>query len=147
MKLKGKHGCLAYTNNLQTDKRTQLGFALNDISDYLPEAFLICKADRDNDQILFSSVEMIRLAGCSDIDDFLVYTGQSFRNLVVADKRESVVQTVMEQVVSKEPGVIVDTAFQLQRKDGIIESVEALGRLVENQYYGRVFYVVISKKM
>lgn len=147
VKLKGKHGCLAYTNNLQTDKRTQLGFALNDISDYLPEAFLICKADRDNDQILFSSVEMIRLAGCSDIDDFLVYTGQSFRNLVVADKRESVVQTVMEQAVSKEPGVIVDTAFQLQRKDGIIESVEALGRLVENQYYGRVFYVVISKKM
>ena len=147
VKLKGKHGCLAYTNNLQTDKRTQLGFALNDISDYLPEAFLICKADRDNDQILFSSAEMIRLAGCSDIDDFLVYTGQSFRNLVVADKREVVVQTVMEQAVSKEPGVIVDTAFQLQRKDGIIESVEALGRLVENQYYGRVFYVVISKKM
>lgn len=146
VKLQGKHGCLAYTNNLQMDKRTQLGFALSDISDYLPEAFLIYKADKDNDKILFSSSEMIHLAGCTDMDDFLDYTGRSFRNLIAANEREMIEKTVWEQVSSKELGAISYVDFSLQGKDGSIKSVTAWGRLVENQYYGKVFYVVISEK-
>lgn len=146
VKLQGKHGCLAYTNNLQMDKRTQLGFALNDISDYLPEAFLIYKADKDNDQILFSSREMIHLAGCTDMDDFLEYTGRSFRNLISVKERELIEKTIWQQVAVKEQGEISSVNFTLQGKDGVIKSVAAWGRLVENQYYGKVFYVVISEK-
>lgn len=90
VKLQGKHGCMAYNKNLQIVKRTQLGFGLNDISDYLPEAFLIYKADLDNDQILFSSREMICLAECSDMDEFLELTEGRFRNLVAPEERDSV---------------------------------------------------------
>ena len=128
------------------DKRTQLGFALSDISDYLPEAFLIYKADKDNDKILFSSREMILLAGCTDMDDFLDYTGRSFRNLIAVNEREIIEKTVWEQTAAKEPGAISYVDFPLLGKDGSIKSVAAWGRLVENQYYGKVFYVVISEK-
>ena len=147
VKLRGKHGCLAYTNDLQMDKRTQLGFALSDISDYLPEAFLIYKADKDNDKILFSSREMILLAGCTDMDDFLDYTGRSFRNLIAVNEREIIEKTVWQEIDSKEPGAISYVDFTLQGKDGSIKSVAAWGRLVENQYYGKVFYVVVSEKI
>lgn len=146
VKLQGKHGCLAYSSNLHMDKRTQLGFALNDISDYLPEAFLIYKADRDNDQILFSSREMIRFAGCTDIDDFLEYTGKSFRKLISETERELVENTIWQQVASKEQGALSYVGFNFQGKDGAARPVVACGRVVENQYYGKVFYVVISDR-
>ena len=146
VKLRGKHGCLAYNSDLHLDKRTQLGFALNDISDYLPEAFLIYKADRDNDQILFSSGEMIRFAGCTDMDDFLEYTKRSFRSLISETERELVENTVWQQVASKEQGALSYVGFNFQGKDGVIRPVVACGRVVENQYYGKVFYVVISDR-
>ena len=36
VKLRGKHGCLAYRTDFHSSKRTQLGFALTDISNNLP---------------------------------------------------------------------------------------------------------------
>lgn len=147
VKLQGKHGCMAYNKNLQIVKRKQLGFGLNDISDYLPEAFLIYKADLDNDQILFSSREMICLAECSDLDEFLELTEGRFRNLVAPEERDSVENTVLKQAAEKAPGVIMHVDFLLNGKDGCKKSVAASCRLVENQYYGSILYVVFSEKM
>ena len=81
VKLNGKHGCKAYDSDPH-EARTQLGFALKDISAHLPGAFLIYKADPKDDQLLFANREMVQLAGCDDIHEFYTYTNRSFRNLI-----------------------------------------------------------------
>ena len=55
VKLRGKNGCMAYKNGLRMEIRTQLGFALKDVSENLPGAFIIYKADKNDDEILFAN--------------------------------------------------------------------------------------------
>ena len=81
VKLNGKHGYKAYDSDPH-EARTQLGFALKDISAHLPGAFLIYKADPKDDQLLFANQEMVQLAGCDDIHEFYTYINRSFRNLI-----------------------------------------------------------------
>lgn len=49
-------------------------FALKDVSENLPGAFIIYKADKNDDEILFANREFIRFAGCKNMDELLVYT-------------------------------------------------------------------------
>ena len=51
VKLHGKNGCMAYKEGLQSGVRKQLGFALKDISEHLPGAFIIYRADKGNDEL------------------------------------------------------------------------------------------------
>ena len=51
VKLRGKQGCAAYKD----------GFM--DVSENLPGAFLIYKADPDDDELLFANHEMLHLCG------------------------------------------------------------------------------------
>ena len=97
VKQKGKQGCMVFTKGLQAT-RTQLGFALQDISDNLPGAFLIYKANPADDQLLFANHEMLELAGCKDMDEFFAYTKCSFRNLIDEPKRDAVEASIWQQI-------------------------------------------------
>ena len=54
IKLHGKNGCMAYREGLQSGVRKQLGFAFKDISEHLPGAFIIYRADRKNDELFYA---------------------------------------------------------------------------------------------
>lgn len=60
VKLDGKMAVFS-TEGIGLEIRKQLGFALKDVSENLPGAFIIYKADKENDEILFANHEMIRL--------------------------------------------------------------------------------------
>lgn len=141
IKLKGKNGCLEYQEGQGLEIRTQLGFALKDVSENLPGAFIIYKADKDDDEILFANRELTRLAGCSGIDEFLEYTNRSFRNLIREDEQESVEKSIWEQIGSGHHNDYV--WFHLHKADGTYLRVLDHGRIVENGRYGKVFYVLI----
>ena len=142
VKLRGKNGCMAYKNGLRMEIRTQLGFALKDFSENLPGAFIIYKADKANDEILFANREFIRLAGCKNMDELLEYTKRSFRNLIIEEEREAVEKDVWRQVdEGKTNGY---THFCMKRADGGRVKVFDHGRIVENGRYGRVFYALIT---
>ena len=98
VKLRGKNGCMAYKNGLRMEIRTQLGFALKDVSENLPGAFIIYKADKNDDEILFANREFIRFAGCKNMDELLVYTKRSFRNIIRVDEREAVIADIWKQI-------------------------------------------------
>lgn len=68
VKLQGKHGALAYRPDFHNSKRTQLGFSLSDISDNLPGAFFIYRAEKEDERILYANQEMLQLTGCTDLD-------------------------------------------------------------------------------
>ena len=48
IKLHGKNGCMAYKEGLELRARKQLGFAFKDISENLPGAFIIYRADKED---------------------------------------------------------------------------------------------------
>lgn len=143
VKLHGKHNCSPYRGDYKIQHRSQLGFALQDVSKNLPGAFLIYIADPENDDILFANRELIELAGCRDFDDFLDYTDHRFRNLIHPDERDSVETSIWEQIDAKTSGNNDYVRFHFAKKDGTYIPVLDHGRIVENRYYGNVFYVLI----
>lgn len=141
VKLRGKNGCLEYESGFRSEIRTQLGFALKDISENLPGAFIIYKADQTEDEILFANREMIELTGCKTMGELLAYTRKSFRNLIREDERKAIEQEIWQQI---EEGKFNDYVyFHLKKADGTCVQVLDHGRIVENSRHGRVFYVLI----
>lgn len=143
VKLRGKNGCLCYDNNFHTSKRTQLGFKLNDISLNLPGAFFIYRADREDEEILYANQEMIRLVGCIDLDDFFSFTGRKFCNLIHPDEIQAVEENIWQQITTCENGTNDYIKYRVAVKDGTYKDVFDIGRIVEDEHYGKVFYVVL----
>ena len=143
VKLRGKHGCLAYRSDFHSSKRTQLGFALADISNNLPGAFFIYRANKEDERILYANQEMIRLTGCTDLDDFLEFTGRKFSNLVHPEDLEQVEKSIWHQIDSRMNGYNDYVKYRLAMKDGSYKIVLDYGRIVENEHYGSVFYVLV----
>ena len=133
VKLRGKKGSLVYDEGFDSEVRTQLGFALRDISENLPGAFIIYKADYTDDEILFANSELIRLAGCENIEEFMTYTQRSFRSLIREDEREGVEQSIWQQIGTGQCNDYVH--FYLKKKDGTYLKVLDHGRIVESGHY------------
>ena len=142
VKLRGKHSCLPYRQGFHSQKRHRLGFALRDISQNLPGAFLIYKADPQDDHILYANQELIRYAGCKDMDEFLTYSGHSFRGLIRPDEQALVEKSIWDQIHSKANGTNDYVQFHFVKKDGSCHPVLDHGRIVENTYFGTIFYVL-----
>ena len=106
-------------------------------------AFLIYKADPEDDHILFANRELIQYAGCKDMDEFLSYSGHSFRSLIRPDEQKAVEESIWKQISSGESGTNDYVQFHFVKKDGTCHPVLEHGRIVENTYYGNVFYVLI----
>ena len=143
VKLQGKHGALAYRPDFHKTKRTQLGFALSDISDNLPAAFFIYRADKEDERILYANQEMLQLTGCIDLDDFMHFTKHQFRNLVHPEDLTQVEESIWHQIESGMNGYNDYVKYRLATKDGTYKTVLDYGRIVESEYYGSVFYVLV----
>lgn len=143
VKLQGKHGALAYRPDFHNSKRTQLGFALSDISDNLPGAFFIYRADKEDERILYANQEMLQLTGCIDLDDFIHFTKHQFRNLVHPEDLAQVEESIWQQIESGTNGYNDYVKYRLAAKDGTYKTVLDYGRIVESEYYGSVFYVLV----
>lgn len=143
VKLQGKHGALAYRPDFHKTKRTQLGFALSDISDNLPAAFFIYRADKEDERILYANQEMLELTGCTDLDDFMHFTKHQFRNLVHPEDLAQVEESIWQQIESGTNGYNDYVKYRLAAKDGTYKTVLDYGRIVESEHYGSVFYVLV----
>ena len=139
IKLHGKNGCMAYRRGLQSGIRKQLGFALKDISEHLPGAFIIYRADKEDDELFYANHEFLHMAGYKTMDELFKRTKKSFRNLIRKDEQQEIESSIWEQIDSGNENDYIH--FHLQKADGSYLSVLDHGRIVESQQYGRVFYV------
>ena len=139
IKLHGKNGCMAYRRGLQSGIRKQLGFALKDISEHLPGAFIIYKADKEDDELFYANHEFLHMAGYKTVDELFRRTKKSFRNLIRKDEQQEIESSIWEQIDGGNENDYIH--FHLQKADGSYLSVLDHGRIVESQQYGRVFYV------
>lgn len=143
VKLHGKQSCAAYQSTYETQHRSQFGFALQEVAKHLPGAFLIYRADSENDEILFANHELVSFAGCHDFEEFLAYTEHRFRNLIRPDEQETVEASIWQQIDAKTSGDNDYVRFHFVKKDGSTKPVLDHGRIVQNRYYGNIFYVLI----
>lgn len=140
VKLHGKNGCKAYQEGFQSGVRKQLGFVLNDISENLPGAFIIYRADKEDDEIFYANKEFLDLAGYENQDAFFNGTKKSFRNLIREDQQKAVEASIWNQIESGSKNDYIH--YQLRRQDGTYIPVLDQGRIVESERFGRVFYVL-----
>lgn len=140
VKLHGKNGCKAYQEGFQSGVRKQLGFVLNDISENLPCAFIIYRADKEDDEIFYANKEFLDLAGYENLDAFFNGTKKSFRNLIREDQQKAVEASIWNQIESGSKNDYIH--YQLRRQDGTYIPVLDQGRIVESERFGRVFYVL-----
>ena len=100
VKLHGKNGCMAYREGLQSGVRKQLGFALKDISEHLPGAFIIYRADKNDDELFYANHEFLHMTGYKDIDELFNLTKKSFRNLIRKDEQPQIEASIWNQIDS-----------------------------------------------
>lgn len=141
VKMRGKNGCMAYREGEQVKSRAKLGFAMKDIINNLPGAFIVYRADKENDEILLANNELLRLTGCKNMDELLAYTGKSFCNLIRPDEQESCQKSIWSQINGGHSNDYI--FFHMQKADGKYISVLDHGRIVDSVHNGRVFYVMI----
>ena len=141
VKMRGKNGCMAYREGEQVKSRAKLGFAMKDIINNLPGAFIVYRADKENDEILLANSELLRLTGCKNMDELLAYTGKSFCNLIRPDEQESCQKSIWSQINGGHSNDYI--FFHMRKADGKYISVLDHGRIVDSVHNGRVFYVMI----
>ena len=140
IKLHGKNGCMAYREGLRSGVRKQLGFAFKVISEHLPGAFIIYRADKDDDELLYANHEFLQMTGYKNIDELFSLTRKSFHNLIREDEQQQIETSIWKQIDAGNNNDYIH--FHLRKADGTYLSVLDHGRIVENQQYGRVFYVL-----
>ncbi|WP_270391681.1 diguanylate cyclase domain-containing protein [Blautia massiliensis (ex Durand et al. 2017)] len=140
IKLHGKNGCMAYREGLRSGVRKQLGFAFKDISEHLPGAFIIYRADKDDDELLYANHEFLQMTGYKTIDELFSLTNKSFHNLIREDEQQQIEASIWKQIDAGNKNDYIH--FHLRKADGTYLSVLDHGRIVDSQQYGRVFYVL-----
>lgn len=140
IKLHGKNGCMAYREGLRSGVRKQLGFAFKDISEHLPGAFIIYRADKDDDELLYANHEFLQMTGYKNIDELFSLTNKSFHNLIREDEQQQIETSIWKQIDAGNNNDYIH--FHLRKADGTYLSVLDHGRIVDSQQYGRVFYVL-----
>ena len=138
IKLHGKNGCMSYSKELQSVVRKQLGFALKDISEHLPGAFIIYRADKEDDELFYANHEFLSMTGYQSMDEFFRLTNKSFHNLIREDEQQQIEASIWKQIDSGNDYI----HFHLRKADGSYLSVLDHGRIVESPQYGKVFYVL-----
>lgn len=129
--------------------RHELPLAINEqtfpiveqITDGMPGGFFIYHADGD-EQLIYANKALIRMYGCTDLEDFKAYTGYTFRGLVHPDDLQSVLESIRIQVAERDGFDYVE--YQIIRKDGSVRWIEDYGRFVHTEIYGDVFYVFVD---
>lgn len=145
VKLRGKNGCCRYAQGMAATRRVQMGFSLRDVVFNLPASILIY--DAESEEILFANQELISLFECDDLDDLLAYTKRRFRGIVHPDDYEQVDTSIWQQVyacnLNKREKANDAVNYRIVTKHGRVRWVIDRGRLVQSDFYGRIFYVIL----
>ncbi len=116
IKLHGKNGCMAYREGLRSGVRKQLGFAFKDISEHLPGAFIIYRADKDDDELLYANHEFLQMTGYKNIDELFSLTRKSFHNLIREDEQQQIETSIWKQIDAGNNNDYIH--FHLRKADG-----------------------------
>lgn len=141
VKMGGKHKALPYTWTTATKRSEKLTLTVAGLSNYLPVAFMIYRAD-ETEEILIASASLLRVCECSSFSEFVSYTGGSFRGFVHPDDVDRVEESIEEQI-AKNARNLDKVDYRIRTKNGNIIRIRDLGRLIHDPGLGDLFYVAL----
>jgi PAS domain S-box-containing protein len=108
----------------------------------LPGGFFIYEADEEA-KITFAGPNVLSLYGCDTMEEFLEFTGGSFRGMVHPDDYERISESIENQV--KESQADLDfVEYRIKRKDGSVRWIDDYGHYIEYDDENSLYYVFIS---
>ena len=91
---------------------------LKKIMDEMPGGFFIYHAE-GNEEIIYANKALLRIFGCSTIEEFRALTGNSFRGIVHPDDYERVEESIRIQIEDSQYDLDY-VEYRIIRKDGEI---------------------------
>ena len=141
VKLAGKSGAKRYSQDLEAQYRSQLGFTPRDIAENVPGAIVVHRAGGEGD-ILFANDELIDMFECEGLDDFMSHTGGTFKGIVHPEDQPRVYEE-LTRIGLDEVGEKNFSNYRVLTKTGNIKHIADNGRLVTVKDVGKVFYVLM----
>ncbi|MBQ9327802.1 MAG: GGDEF and EAL domain-containing protein [Solobacterium sp.] len=107
----------------------------------LPGGFFIYEAQGE-ERILFAEENVIRLYGCETFEEFLQYTGGSFKGMVYPEDLHKVENEIQAQTMFGEKRHDY-VRYRIQTKQGELRYIEDFGHLLHGKNGNSYFYVFI----
>ena len=115
--------------------------SIDQIPTGLPGGFFIY-ANNKEETILFAEENVIRLYGCESFEEFLQFTGHSFRGMVHPDDLHKIENEIQAQTMFGEKRHDY-VRYQIRTRQGKIRYVEDFGHLLHGRNGESYFYVFL----
>lgn len=113
------------------------------VAEQMPGGFLIYLAD-ETQALLYVNTAVLRIFGCSTVDEFRDLTGFTFRGLVHPEDYEAVQRSIAEQIGDVTNENLDYVEYRIIRRDGSIRWVDDYGHFAGLMGYGDVHYVFLT---
>ncbi len=144
VKVEGGNSAIKFDNSIRinSQNRYQLAFNLKNIATNIPGAILVYNYG-EKEEILYVNDELIRMFECDNFDDFMAYTGGTFKGIVHPDDYERISKSIEKQTEEGESGYRDYINFRIITKNGKEKNILDNGHLVDHKYFGKIFYVLM----
>ena len=133
-----------YERPMLREEHGSSGFNMTDIVNNIPGAILVYRADAEG-EIIYANSETVRLFDCGNFDEFMAHTGGHWKGFVYHEDYERVESEIWGQQNAAGNETSTDyLRFRILTKNGVLRTVDDIGRLVDSPYYGKVFYVFLN---
>ena len=126
--------------------KSEYSFDPADILEHLPGGVLVYRANKETEEILFASKEVIDIFECADFDEFLTHVNGTFKGFVHPEDYERAEEIIWSHIHSSEHHLDY-LVYRIITKSGTIKEIDDFGRLVHHPEYGDLFFVFIHDMM
>ncbi len=113
----------------------------SDCFSYIPGGVFVYRASGD-EEILYANRYVIELFECGSPEEFITYTGGSFKGMVHADDLDKVEHTIWSQIRTSD-NQFDHVKYRIKTKKGTIKHIDDYGRLFEDPKEGQLFFVFV----
>ena len=125
-------------------------FALNEntllvveeIGRHMPGGFFIYKASGDG-ELLYANEALIRIFGCSDLEEFKELTGFTFKGMLLPEDYQEVSSSIAAQIEAGKDD-LDHVEYRIMRNDGAERWVDDYGHYTQTDANGGIYYVFLS---
>ncbi|SKB69620.1 diguanylate cyclase (GGDEF) domain-containing protein [Lachnospiraceae bacterium] len=116
---------------------------IDNILSVMPGGFVICRADWNDDKILFANQEILDIFECSNEKEFLELTGGVIKNVVYPDDYQAL-RLSMKHQIDRTCDASEHLHYRIISKSGKIKYIESYGKYYDNPKEGPLLYLFVT---
>lgn len=123
-------------------KLSEISEEFKNFIDEIPGGFLVYRAD-ESEEIVYANKALINIFGCNDMQEFLNYTGNSFKGIVHPEDLGEVEASIRYQVENS-ADQIDSVEYRIIDVNGNVHRIDDYGHLIRSEVLGDIFYVFLT---